>query len=79
MSVASAVATPFAREKLLQVARTLPADLRVLAALGEMLQDINSELDQIAGLLRRDVALAARIVRISNSAVFGGGGRSTRQ
>ncbi len=75
MSAASAVATPFAREKLLQVARALPADLRVLAALGEMLQDINSELDQIAGLLRRDVALAARIVRISNSAVFGGGGQ----
>jgi HD-like signal output (HDOD) protein len=68
------VSTAFSREKLLQVARTLPADLSVLSALGEMLQDINSELDEIAALLRRDVALAARIVRISNSPMFGGGG-----
>src|SRR3954469_18290936 len=70
-----AVSTPFSREKLLQVARSLPADLSVLSALGEMLQDINSELDEIAALLRRDVALAARIVRISNSPMFGGGGQ----
>jgi hypothetical protein len=28
-----AVATPFSREKLLQIARTLPADLRVLSEL----------------------------------------------
>lgn len=67
-------AAAFSREKLLQVARALPADLHVLSQLGEILQDVNSELDQIAGLLRRDVALAARIVRISNSPVFGGGG-----
>jgi HD-like signal output (HDOD) protein len=76
MSAASAVAAnPISREKILQVARSLPADLHVLSKLGEMLQDINSELDQIAALLRRDVALAARIVRISNSAMFGGGGQ----
>jgi HD-like signal output (HDOD) protein len=75
MPVVSAVSTPFSREKLLQVARTLPADLQVLSQLGEMLQDVNSELDQIAGLLRRDVALATRIVRISNSPMFGGGGQ----
>jgi HD-like signal output (HDOD) protein len=75
MPVASATATPISREKLLQIARSLPADLNVLSKLGEMLQDINSELDQIAELLRRDVSLAARIVRISNSAVFGGAGQ----
>lgn len=68
-------ANPYSREKLLQIARSLPADLQVLSALGEMLQDINSELDEIAALLRRDVALAARIVRISNSPIFGGGGQ----
>ena len=75
MSYVPAVSTPFSREKLLQVARTLPADLQVLSQLGEMLQDVNSELDEIAGLLRRDIALAARIVRISNSPIFGGGGQ----
>jgi len=75
MPVVSAVSSPFSREKLLQVARTLPADLHVLSQLGEMLQDVNSELDEIAGLLRRDVALATRIVRISNSPMFAGGGQ----
>src|SRR5215216_5006891 len=75
MAAAPVVSTPFSREKLLQVARSLPADLHVLSQLGDMLQDINSELDDIAGLLRRDVALAARIVRIANSPMFGGGGR----
>lgn len=71
----AAVSNPFAREKLLQVARSLPADLQVLSRLGEVLQDVNSELDQIAELLRRDVALASRIVRISNSPMFAGGGQ----
>jgi HD-like signal output (HDOD) protein len=75
MSSVPAVSTSFSREKLLQVARTLPADLHVLSQLGEMLQDVNSELDEIAGLLRRDIALATRIVRISNSPMFGGGGQ----
>ena len=70
-----AVSTPFTREKLLQTARTVPADLQVLSALGEMLQDVNSDLDEVAALLRRDVALAARIVRISNSSMFGGSGQ----
>lgn len=67
----STVAAAFSREKLLQIARALPADLHVLSQLGDMLQDVNSDLDAIATLLRRDVALAARIVRISNSPVFG--------
>jgi HD-like signal output (HDOD) protein len=73
--MSAAPSTAFSREKLLQVARSLPADLHVLSHLGEMLQDVNSDLGQIADLLRRDVALAARIVRISNSPMFAGGGQ----
>jgi HD-like signal output (HDOD) protein len=73
--IAAPVTTPFSREKLLQIARSLPADLQVLSELGEMLQDVNSDLEAIASLLRRDVALAARIVRISNSPMFGGAGQ----
>jgi HD-like signal output (HDOD) protein len=63
------------RQRLLEVARSLPANLQVLAALGELLQDGNTELDDISELLKRDLALTARIVRISNSPVFGGAGR----
>lgn len=73
MSVVPMTAAPLSRETLLSVASTLPADLRVLSKLAEILRDPNSELDDIATLLRRDVALAARIVRISNSAAYGGG------
>lgn len=75
MPVASAVITPPERDKFLQVARTLPTDLRVLSKLGEMLQNVNSELDDIASLLACDVALSSGIVRISNSAMFAGSGR----
>lgn len=67
-----AIGTPFSRDKLLETARSLPADLEVLSTLGEMLQDVNADLGAIAALLRRDLALAARIVRISNSPLFGG-------
>jgi HD-like signal output (HDOD) protein len=75
MPAAPAIRIPYPREKLLQIARSLPADLQVLANLGEMLQDVNSELDGIAVLLRRDLALATRIVRISNSASYSSGTR----
>lgn len=61
------------RHTILQIAATLPADLRVLSKLAELLRDVNSELSDIGALLRCDVALAAKVVRISNSPVFGGG------
>ncbi len=64
-----------AREKLLITARTLPAAPQILAELGELLQDVNTSLDEISDLLKRDAALAARIIRISNSALLGGGSR----
>jgi HD-like signal output (HDOD) protein len=72
--VAPMPARPFPREKLLLTARSLPADLQVLSELGLILQDVNSDLGDVARLLRRDLALSARIVRIGNSVVFGGGG-----
>ncbi len=57
----------------MSIAETLPADLRVLSKLAELLKDPNSDLDDIARLLRRDVALAAKILQVSNSAAFGRG------
>lgn len=63
------------REKLISTARTLPAAPQVLSELGEILQDVNTGLEEIADLLKRDAALAARIIRISNSSALGGGSR----
>jgi len=71
---APAVANAFSRAKLLEIARSLPADLQVLSTLGEMLLDLNADLEGVAALLRHDVSLGARVVRISNSIVFAGGG-----
>ncbi len=62
------------REKLFEIARTLPAAPRVLASLGDLLQDPNVGLDEVANLIKRDAALAARIIRMSNSVVYGGKG-----
>ena len=73
MLATPALPPALSREKIVEIARTLPADLRVLSKLSELLKDPNSELDAIAALLRRDVALSAKIVRIGNSPMFGGG------
>jgi HD-like signal output (HDOD) protein len=63
------------RATILEHARTLPAAPQVLAGLCELLQEVNTGLDQIADQIRKDPTLAARVIRISNSVVFGGGGR----
>lgn len=70
-----AIVAALAREKLLVTARSLPAAPQVLSQLGELLQDVNTGLDEIADLLKRDAALAARIIRISNSSAMGSGSR----
>lgn len=69
-----AATSALTREKLFEIARTLPAAPRVLASLGELLQDVNVGLDEVANLIKRDGPLAARIVRMSNSVVYGGHG-----
>jgi HD-like signal output (HDOD) protein len=61
------------RDTILQHAQALPAAPQVLGGLCELLQDLNTELDQISDEIRVDPALAARVIRLSNSVVFGGG------
>jgi HD-like signal output (HDOD) protein len=61
-------------QKLQQIAQQLPASPQVLAQLNELLMDVNSGLAEISDLLCRDTALAARIIRISNSVAYGSAG-----
>lgn len=63
------------RDVLLGVARTLPAAPQILTGVCELLQDVNTDLDQIAVTIRMDAALAARVIRVSNSVVYGGHGK----
>jgi len=69
------VALPITRDKIVELARTLPAAPQVLGGLCELLQDVNADLDQVSNQIRMDAALASRVIRISNSAVFGVGMR----
>ncbi|MCX6954530.1 MAG: HDOD domain-containing protein [Verrucomicrobia bacterium] len=50
----------------------MPAAPQVMAGLCELLQDVNSDLDQVANQIRVDPALSARVIRISNSPAYGG-------
>ena len=61
------VALPVSREKILTTARLLPAAPQVLAGLCELLQDANSDLDQVAEQIRVDSALSARVIRIRSA------------
>src|SRR5689334_4448719 len=56
-------------------ARKLPSAPQVLASLCELMQDVNVNLDLIVMEIRIDPSLAARVIRMSNSAVFGVGQR----
>ncbi len=67
------IATTISREALLHVVKTLPAAPQILAQLGHLLIDINSDLGEITALLKRDAALTSRIIRISNSVLYNTG------
>ena len=54
----------------------MPAAPRIFADLDRLLRDANSPLDRIAASLKRDPALSAQIIRVSNSVVYGGDQRT---
>lgn len=60
------------RERILEIARTLPPAPRVFAELDELLRDTNNGLQPIGELIKRDATLAAHIIRVGNSVVYGG-------
>ena len=63
-------ATPVTREMLLNVVKVMPAAPQILAQLGELLMDLNSGLNEITELLRRDAGLTTRIIRVANSSFY---------
>ncbi len=64
---------PPAREALLLAVNMLPASPQILARLDPLLMNVESSLDEITSLLRRDAALTARIIRIANSVAYNRG------
>jgi HD-like signal output (HDOD) protein len=57
-------------DKILSLAKDLPPAAAVLGKLQPLLADPNATLDDICGLLKRDIALSSHILRISNSTYF---------
>ena len=70
------IASTVSREALLHVVKNLPAAPRILAQLGHLLLDPNSDLSDVINLLKRDTGLTARVIRVSNSAIYGAGSRA---
>jgi HD-like signal output (HDOD) protein len=68
------MSTPFPREAILHVAKTLPAAPQVLARLGQLRLEPDADLTDVTALLRCDAALTARVIRIANSAQYASGG-----
>lgn len=64
-------------ERLIAAAKLLPAAPQIMSKLHKMLLDSNSGMSDIAELLKRDVALTTRIIRIANSPAYNGGGLGT--
>jgi HD-like signal output (HDOD) protein len=69
--------TQISDEKILTAAKALPVAPQIMARLHKMLLDSNSGLPEIATLLKRDVSLTTRIIRIANSPAYNGGGLGT--
>lgn len=63
-------------DELVRQLRTLPPVPRVLIRLQPMLADLNTNLDELAAVIRLERALAARILQVSNSAFVGIGSRA---
>jgi HD-like signal output (HDOD) protein len=67
----------FPRERILRLAQDLPSTPAVLGRLQHLLAEPNSEIDDICLLLKRDMAMSARVLRVSNSAYFSQAGTHT--
>jgi HD-like signal output (HDOD) protein len=55
---------------LLEVAERLPTAPRILAELGELMNDAHVESDDVVAVLRQDPPLTAQLIRMANSAAY---------
>ena len=63
-------AVPVSREQLVKSVKDLPSAPQSLARVGEALEDLDSNLDQIAELIRLDGAITVRLIKVANSAAY---------
>ena len=65
------------RNEILRLGQTLPAAPRIMSELGDILKDIDTDISDIARILRTDPALMTRVIRMSNTIMFGGSAEIT--
>jgi HD-like signal output (HDOD) protein len=58
------------KDTLLKSVKELPSAPQILARVGEALEDMNSNLDDIAELIRLDGAITVRLIKVANSAAY---------
>lgn len=65
---------PITRERILEIARSLPPAPRVFSELDQVLRESETRrgLEDVAALIKGDAAMAAQLLRVSNSVVYGG-------
>ena len=64
-------------DRFVDAAERLPATPQVFDRLNRALRDPNVSAEEIAAVVQLDPALSARVLRLSNSAIFGRGGQAT--
>jgi HD-like signal output (HDOD) protein len=62
--------TRVSHAELIEAAKELPMAPRLLGELGVLINDPNSDAQDVTDLLKQDPAIAARLIRIANSAVY---------
>jgi HD-like signal output (HDOD) protein len=60
------------KEQVLRLAQKLPTSPHIFGKLGSLLNDINTDLEEIVKLVSVDPGLTARVIRLSNSVFFRG-------
>ena len=62
---------PISPAEMVQAVKHLPSAPRVLPRIKNLLSDCNSSMDEIVTLIRLDPAIAAQVVRVANSVLYG--------
>lgn len=64
------IQAPITEERLLRVAQEFPVATQIMAELAPLLRDPDTDLADIATVLKRDMSLVSQLIRIANSAAL---------
>lgn len=67
------VPTAITRADVVKIGQSLPVAPRIMAQLGDMLNDVDTDIHDIARQVRNDPALTSRVIWMSKSILFSGG------